>query len=694
MRCIIAEKPSVALDIARTLGAPQKHEGYVTVGDDVVTWAYGHLATLADPEHYHPEWKRWDWATLPMLPETFQLMPIPKTQAQLRIITRLCRQADRIIAATDADREGQYIFATIARVAGLSQPVDRLWLSENTPTAIRKALETMKPNTAYDHLTHAAEARAQADWLVGLNATRAFSLRHGEPGYPVSVGRVQTPTLRLIADRDQAIESFQSTPYWQVAVTFHADAGDYPGVWQGHDPDHPDRIADPGTAAAVLAHIKPGMPGVITALERKPVTRQSPLLFSLNDLQKEANRRFGLTAQQTLDAAQALYDQHLTSYPRTDSRHITHDIADTLADRLKGLRTISAYAPLLELLPRPMGTGRLVNDAQVAEVGHYAIIPTGQTPTGTLSGAEGQIYDLICRRLVAALLPAGQDERTTLMTEANGQVFKTTGTRVIQTGWRAAWQPALAIDEEEGEDPSSIPAGLRPGEAVTVQTAEIVAKETQAAPRLTDASLLGLMEQHGLGTPATRARIIEVLLRRQYVERKKKTLHTTTKGQKLLAVVPDSIQSPDMTGHWEARLEAIAAGKEEVSGFMQAIRQYTKDLVATAQGQKTTTLAGAMLGSCPQCHQGTVAASPRGWSCSRWKEGCPFTIWRDVAGKKLTVPQVKALVAGKTTAEIQGFKNRAGKTFTARLTLNPETWRVDFVFDAAGNTRKTNRSAG
>ncbi len=269
------------------------------------------------------------------------------------------------------------------------------------------------------------------------------------------------------------------------------------------------------------------------------------------------------------------------------------------------------------------------------------------------------------------------------MTEANGQLFKTTGTRMVHAGWRAAWQPAPVIDEEEGEDTPSIPAGLRPGEAVAVQTAEIMAKATKAAPRLTDASLLGLMEQHGLGTPATRARIIEVLLRRQYVERKKKTLHTTTKGRKLLAVVPASLQSPDMTGHWEARLEAIAAGKEEVSGFMQAIRQYTTELVATAQGQTTTTLApAATLGSCPQCHQGTVGASPRGWSCSRWKEGCPFTIWRDVAGKKLTVPQVKVLVAGKTTAEIHGFKNRAGKTFAARLTLNPETWRVEFIFES------------
>ncbi len=304
-----------------------------------------------------------------MLPETFQLAPVPKTQGQLRIITTLCRQADRIIAATDADREGEYIIRTVLALTGVQKPVDRLWLSENTPTAIRKALETMKPSTSYDHLAHAAEARAQADWLVGLNATRAFSLRHGEPGHPVSVGRVQTPTLRLIADRDRAIETFQPTPYWQVAVTVHADAGDYPGLWQGRDPDHPDRIPDPATAAAVLAQMKPGIPGIITALERKAVSLQPPLLFSLNDLQKEANRRDGLTAQQVLDAAQALYDQHLTSYLRTDCRHITQDIADTLAVRLKGLRTISAYAPLLEILPQPMGTGRLVNDAKVAEAG-------------------------------------------------------------------------------------------------------------------------------------------------------------------------------------------------------------------------------------------------------------------------------------------------------------------------------------
>ncbi len=570
MRCIIAEKPSVALDIARALGTPQKHEGYVIVGADTITWAYGHLLTLADPEQYEPTWKRWQWETLPMLPDHFQLSPIAKSRAQLTVLQKLLKQADRIVIATDPDREGEAIWRRIAQWVGVRQPVDRLWLAENTPAAIRDALNRLKPDAAYDPLAHAAEARAQADWLVGLNATRAFSLRHGESGHPLSVGRVQTPTLRTIADRDAAIETFQPTPYWQVAVTFEAAAGTYVGVWQGPDAEHPDRIPNPGTAAAVLPQVKPGTPGLIQNLERKAVTLQPPLMFSLNDLQKEANRRFGLTAQETLDAAQVLYDQHLTSYPRTDSRYITQDIAGTLDDRLSGLAALDAHRPLIAAVVRPLAPGRLVNDAKVAAAGHYAILPTGQVPSGALPERERQVFDLIVRRFIAALMPAGQDERTTILTIAHDQPFKTTGTRVVVAGWRAALQPVPDTDDPEADDetPAAIPAGLRMGEAVTVQEAGIAAKETKAPARLTDASLLGLMEKHGLGTPATRARIVEVLLHRQYVERQKKAIRSTHKGRQLLTLVPDTIQSPALTGQWEAMLEAIAAG-EGVSVAME-----------------------------------------------------------------------------------------------------------------------------
>lgn len=646
MRCIIAEKPSVALDIARALGAPQKHEGYVTVGADTITWAYGHLLTLANPEQYDPTWKRWDWATLPMLPERFQLSPIATSRSQLTVIQKLLKQADRVVVATDPDREGEAIWRRIAQ------------------------------------------------W-VGLNATRAFSLRHGAPGQPLSVGRVQTPTLRIIADRDTAIETFQPTPYWQVAVTFAAAAGPYVGVWQGPDADHPDRIPDPATAAAVLAQVRPGTPGVIQSLERKAVTLQPPLLYSLNDLQKEANRRFGLTAQQTLDAAQALYDQHLTSYPRTDSRYITQEIAGTLTDRLGGLMALDAYHDLLAAVPRPLIPGRLVNDTKVAAAGHYAMLPTGQVPSGALPEREQQVFDLIVRRLIAALMPAGQDERTTILTVAHDQPFKTTGTRVVVSGWRDALQPVPDTEETEADDetPPAIPAGLRMGEVVTVHEAGIAAKETKAPARLTDASLLALMEKHNLGTPATRARIVEVLLQRQYVERSKKALQATVKGRQLLTLVPETIQSPALTGQWEAQLEAMAAGEEGAEAFLREICTYTSELVDAAKGQTATPVAKTHdMGHCPACHIGQIRATPKGWGCDRWREGCRFTIWKSVAGKTLTTAQVQTLLAGHTTGELKGFKSQSGKTFAAKLQLNLETQRVEFVFDAP-TQQKTHRAA-
>lgn len=665
------------MDIARALGTPQKHDGYLAVGDDIVTWAYGHLATLAAPEQYDVAWKRWSWATLPMLPAPFALAPIAKTRSHLTLLKRLMRSADRLIAATDADREGELIFRYIYRLAGVQKPVDRLWLSENTPEAIRRAFERMKPASAYDALASAAESRAQADWLVGLNATRAFSLRHGQPGKPLSVGRVQTPTLRLIADRDQAIDAFVPTPYWQAVVAFEAPEGQYQGIWQGRG-EHPDRILDEGEAQAIVDRVPPGTPGVIQSLETKRITVKPPLLYSLNDLQKDANRRLGMTAQQTLDAAQALYDAHLVSYPRTDSRYLTGEMARTLPERLAGVARQEVFAGLAVGVPHPLGTARLVNETDVAAAGHHALLPTGQRP-GQLSSRDRQVYELIVRRFLAALYPAGLDERTTIMTDASEQRFKTTGTVVLRAGWRAVLQ-VLKDPDEEGEGESRIPPGLRSGEAVVVAGTALPAKETKAPPKLTDASLLALMEKHGLGTPATRARIVEVLLLRDYAERQKKVLQTTAKGRQLLTVLPDTIQSPEMTGQWESTLEEIASGAGDAEEFLAQIRRYTETLVETARQQAPSAMAVEDVGACPRCHVGRMQSNPKGWHCSRRREGCDLMIWGTVAGKKITEAQMKTLLAGKTTAELKGFKSKAGSKFSARLTWNADTERIEFVF--------------
>lgn len=681
MRVILAEKPSVALDIAKALGKPERHEGYVMVGDTAITWAFGHLVSLAAPETYNTTWKKWSWATLPMLPEAFRLEPIKKTKPQLTVIKKLFKEADRVVAATDADREGQYIFATIASVAGLSKPVDRLWLSENTPAAIRKALASMKPNTAYDNLTRAAAARSQADWLVGLNATRAFSLRHGQPGQPLSVGRVQTPTLRLIADRDNAIEGFQPTPYWELQVTFQLRPGEYVGRWLGPDKEHPHRILAEGEAQLLAAKVPAGTPGQISSAETKPVTVRAPLLYSLNDLQKDANRRLGLTAQQTLDAAQRLYDSHLISYPRTDAQYITEEISREIPARL-GALTIGTRALRDQAVAHAhQKAARIINDAKVNKAGHYAIIPTDQVPGDKLSAMERGVYELVCRRFLAALLPDGKDERTTVITVAAGEQFRTTGTAVVEPGWRKALQPIREDDDKDVEESEAlIPPGLTAGMAVVVMDSETKGKQTKPPVRLSDASLLAMMEKHGLGTPATRARIVEVLLIRGYVERQKTLLVSTDKGRHLLKLVPDQLQSPELTGQWESRLEAIADGQGHADEFLQGIRELTRAVVDVAKGQQSEAVATiSTFGPCPKCREGIIRDVRKGWGCSRWQEGCDFIIWRSVSGKKLTETQVKTLVAGRTTAELKGFKSKAGKSFSARLKLD-EQFHVVFEF--------------
>lgn len=710
LTAILAEKPSVARDIAHVLGPSHKGNGYLTVGSEwIITWALGHLVTLAAPEAYHPAWKRWSWDTLPLLPDPFQWRPVAGRTDQLAIVQRILTspKVTRVIGATDADREGEGILRAVLRYVGCAHPVDRLWLSENTPSAIRTALAALRPLRDFDGLGAAAEARGQADWVVGLNATRAYTLRFGGRGQgALSVGRVQTPTLRLIVDRDQAIAAFQAEPYWQVVVTFDAPAGSYIGRWTRQTDDATvDRIPTAADAAAIADRVPPGTTGVLEAMTQENLSINPPLLFNLNELQKAANRQLGLTAQQTLDACQKLYDGALVSYPRTDAHAITAAIAATIPDRLRGVAwTGSPYRAVAGQAFRADRARRLIDEAQVAAAGHYAIIPTGHRPPPHLGDREQQVYDLIVRRFLAALLPPGKDARTTIWTRAGGERFRTQGTTVVDPGWRVAVRPAptppeagsrrrtRAADDPETDPP--IPDGLATGDAVTVTATEVPKKSTKAPPRLTDARLLTLMEKHALGTPATRARIVELLLQRGFVRREKKTLVSTEKGQALLAVVPDRLQSPELTGEWERRLEAIAAGAEAMDPFLADIRTFTSAVVdeVRQQGPTTAAIGDAGWGRCPICHTGIVIQGKKGWGCSRWREGCSFTIWLEMSGKTLTTPQVKTLLAGKVTREIRGFQSKAGNAFAARLQLDAATGRVRFVFADRAAPPRTGRS--
>lgn len=709
---ILAEKPSVGRDLAAALSPadrPARYAGYLTAGEEyIITWGFGHLLTLAEPEAYDPAWKRWQWATLPMLPTAFRVAPTLNGADQLAVIGHLLARPDvgRIIVATDADREGELIARWILRHVDATQPVARLWLSENTPSAIRDALAHLQPAHAYDGLAAAAEARAQADWLVGLNATRALTLRHGAPGTgALSVGRVQTPTLALVAHRDQQIADFRSEAFARVRATCALSESEgedpvtYPAIWHPQDPpdpEHPDRVSK-DAAEALAARIPPGTPGQIAAVDRQTVTLQPPLLFNLSDLQREANQRLSLSAQETLDAAQWLYEHRATSYPRTSARHVTAAVAATLAGRLQRLAQSGPHQSFVLGLPDPLPVARIMDDAKVAEAGHYAIIPTGEPLPTETTDPQRQVYDLIVRRLLAALSPTGQDARTAAETVISGERFLSRGVAVITPGWRAVLTPAAAEDataqDDAGAD-ASLPAALAAGLPVTAARTEAVSGQTKPPPRLTDASLLARMEQHGLGTPATRARVLEVLAWRGYIERQKRAIIATTKGQALLAVAPAALTEPDTTAAWEARLEAIATGADP-AGFVADIRTFTREIVAAIHGQATQAM-GDDFGPCPACQQGRIVATAKAWGCSRWREGCGFTLWRELAGKRLTDGQLKTLAAGKPTSVIKGFKSRkpGGHPFDARLQWDPAAGRVLFRFEESGqaqgatNTRK------
>ncbi len=683
----------MARAIAGVLGTPRSHDGFLSAGGDLVAWARGHLIGLAEPEAYQPEWRRWSWSGLPMLPDTFRLAPLASGRAQLRVLASLVarRDVDHIVVATDADREGELIARWILRHLQARQPVRRLWLSETTPAAIRHALSTLQPASAYEALGQAAEARAQADWLVGLNATRAVTLRHGQRGQgALSVGRVQTPTLRLIADRDGEIAAFEAAPYWQVEVVFTLAGGGestYRARWAVPGQTEPaDRIQDQAIAEALVAKVPPGTPGTVRDRESRRIAIQPPKLYNLADLQKDANRRFGLTAADALGAAQRLYEARLSSYPRTDARAVSAAEAATMGERLAHLGP--AYGDLVAALPSPLPLGRITSDAAVARAGHPAIVPTGERAPSTLSARDRQVWDLIVRRTLAALMPPGLDERTTLWTEAAGESFRTQGTVVVRPGWRVA---AGRVPTDRGPDAGdelegSIPAAAEPGQRVAVQASELLAKATKPPAHLTDASLLALMEKHGLGTPATRASILDTLVQRQYVAREQKALMSTGKGRALLKVAPEALQSPALTGEWEAQLEAIAQGGGDAERFLASIQRYVQDVVAASAAQAPTVISQD-LGSCPVCREGHVRATKQGWGCSRWKEGCPLAIWRTVAQKRLTDHQVSLLLAGKTTGLLKGFKSKAGEPFSARLTL--KEGRVAFVFGGARRAAPT-----
>ncbi len=591
----------MARDIAKVLGASTRGEGYLHGNGYVVTWAIGHLAALAQPHEIQPEWKAWRRDLLPMLPESWPLVIYEKTKDQFETVRKilLSPRVERVICATDAGREGELIFRYIYEAAACAKPVDRLWISSLTPDAIRRGFDTIRPGRDYDPLAEAARGRSRADWLVGMNLSRAYTLTYGDE---LSVGRVQTPTLAMLVERELAIRNFVPEDYLEVEAEFRptqdSSSKPYKGTWVGdvEEVRKSARLpADGVEAALIVARARTGK-AAIESIQAETQRMPPPLLYDLTELQRHANRLFGFSAQKTLDLAQALYESHkLISYPRTDSRHLSQDVAATLPGIVRNVA-----GPYREHLPpgtgdKPLGR-KFVDDAKVRD--HHAIIPTVTAPErADLSSDEGKVYDLICRRLLTAWHEDHIWSVTTVITAiVNGPLidrYHSSGRMTQQVGWKVL-DPQPTRRQPAEEEPS-LPAGLARGQAQDVLSVESVQKKTRAPKRLTEATLLTAMEtagktldekelsdamkETGLGTPATRAAIIETLLKREYIVRSGKNLEATDKGVQLIEVVHPEVKSPAMTGQWEAQLKRIERGEAQLQPFLEGIEEYVRSVV-------------------------------------------------------------------------------------------------------------------
>ena len=594
-KLIVAEKPSVARDIARVIGAKSRGEGYMYGGDYIVTWAIGHLVSLCEPGETNPAWLKWNMNQLPMLPDSIPLKVLPKTKSQFNVIKKLMgdKEVESLICATDSAREGELIFRYIYRMAGCKKPVERLWISSMTDAAIRQGFSELKPAACYDALYESARCRSEADWLVGMNASRAFSLRYDAL---LSVGRVQTPTLNLIVKRDLEIERFVPQDYWEIRANF----GDYEGLWI--DPESKQaRCMDEAKAQAIRKAVS-GQEGRVTESTREHKKTPPPQLYDLTSLQREANRKLGFSADKTLKLAQALYETHkLITYPRTDSRYLPDDMKPKIAGTLKKLP--EPYATFVSAPEMNLGMHwkRFYDNSKISD--HHAIVPTDKAANlDGLSPDERRLYDMVARRLVAAHYPFYEYESAKVITRVGEHDFKSTGAMPMVEGWRALYRDDKPDKGEDREPP--LPR-LEAGDTRRVAKASVKACKTKPPAPHTDASILNLMENagrdiedeelrermksSGLGTPATRAAVIERLIQVGYARRRGRTIVSTEKGRQLIAVVPEQIASAVTTGKWEKFLSDMAAQQDAVlraqksERFMQGIRKFSQFLVDAAK---------------------------------------------------------------------------------------------------------------
>lgn len=690
MKVIVAEKPAVARSIAACLGITEKKDGYLEGKGYQVTWAFGHLVGLKNPEQYTPDWKPWQMETLPMIPVKFQLKAnddavvknddVKKlndgVKKQLAVIKSLFSKATEVICATDAGREGELIFRYIINFTGYEHlPVKRLWISSLTDEAIRTGFNQLKDGKLFDNLYQAARCRNEADWIVGMNATRLYTIKFGQQGQGVlSVGRVQTPVLAMIAQRDSDMAGFVPKDFFEFVALYKDVQFQYLG----------GRFSSKLEADNLLGKLN-GHDLVITDVAGKSEKVMPPLLYDLTDLQKDLNVRHGFTAEKTLSFVQSLYEKKAVSYPRTDSRYLTGDMK---ADMPKILASLSGQfaTQIAPLSNGSMPDNRYFNDAKVTD--HHAIIPTA-TPPNSLSAEEDIVYQAISLRFISAFYLPCVKQVTTVQAVINGEDFKASGTIIESLGWQVLYK-----DDDKDKDTKILPPFVK-GETGTQQP-KITQGKTTPPKFLTEATLLAMMESagktceddafkdamknSGLGTPATRANTIETLIKRGFIVRQKNNVVSSPSGRELIKLIPnESLKSAALTGEWEHKLKQIEQGAYSPDLFMKEIVDFTQKIKTDVEAVDYTPVIANSLGDCPLCSSGKVIESQKSYGCSNWKMGCKFTIWKVIAKKTISVAVAKELLAKGETKELSGFKKtKDDAEFKARLKLN--NGKVDFAF--------------
>lgn len=698
---IIAEKPSVAADIARSLGGFTKEKDYFESEHYVLSSAVGHLLELTVPAEFEVKRGKWSFAHLPVIPPHFALNPIEKTEDRLKLLTRLIKRKDvtGLINACDAGREGELIFSFIVQHSGSTKPVQRLWLQSMTANAIRDGFAQLRAAADVEGLREAAVCRAESDWLIGINGTRAMTAFNSKTGgfHLTTVGRVQTPTLALVVEREEKIRAFRPTDYWELEASFGCQAGAYVGRWFDEGFRKPEegaplaehatafRLWEKARAEAIKAKCE-GKTGTVEE-ESKPSTQLSPLLFDLTSLQREANGRFGFSARTTLQLAQALYEKHkVLTYPRTDARALPEDYVGQVPGILGGLP--DEYAPFANQIVKQgwaKPNKRIFNNAKISD--HFAIIPTGTAPK-SLSEAEAKIYDLVTRRFLSVFYPAAEYRITTRITRVEGEAFKTEGKILVNPGWLAVYGKAAAVSEEDGGAPQLVV--VEAGEKVSTDEILLKALVTKPPARFNEATLLSAMEGagkmvddeelraamagRGLGTPATRAQIIENLIGETYMLRDGKELIPTAKAFSLITLLrglgTNELTSPELTGEWEHKLAQMERGALSRADFMEHIQAMTRDIVERAKRYESDTVPGdfaTLQTPCPKCG-GLVKENYKKFAC----QACDWQAWKIVAGRQFEIAEIETLLATGRVGPLLGFRNKMGRLFNAEIRLNDD----------------------